>query len=126
MFGGLDWRESGDLTALVLGHVDVDWQWWHIKLGNLWPPSDRLVETAARDHAPYDQWAATGALELTPGAAIGYEFIAERLKDIFEDYDVVKIALDMWNWTHLKPWLLKAGLLRKHARHTFRPVRAGV
>jgi phage terminase large subunit-like protein len=44
-----------------------------------------------------------------PGAAIGYEFIAERLKEIFEDYQVAKIAFDLWNWTHFRPWLSKAG-----------------
>ena len=70
VFGGLDLSESGDLTALVLGHVDVDGV-WNIK-AHFWLPGDRIAEKAARDHAPYDDWAATGALELTPGAAIGY------------------------------------------------------
>jgi hypothetical protein len=28
----------------------------------------------------------------TPGASIDYEFIAERLKDVFEDFQVTKIA----------------------------------
>ena len=85
--------------------------------------ADGLVEKAARDHAPYDQWAAEGDLELTPGAAIGYEFIAERLKEIFEDYQVTKIAFDMWNWTHLKPWLLKAGFSENMLETRFIPVR---
>jgi phage terminase large subunit-like protein len=107
VFGGLDLSESGDLTALVLAHCDLDGV-WHVR-PIFWLPSDRLAEKAARDHAPYDLWASQGYLETTPGAAIGYEFIAERLKDIFEDYQVVKIAFDLWNWTHLRPWLSKAG-----------------
>ena len=107
VFGGLDLSESGDLTALVLAHCDPDGV-WHVR-PIFWLPSDRLAEKAARDHAPYDLWAERGYLETTPGAAIGYEFIAERLKEIFEDYHVVKIAFDLWNWTHLRPWLSKAG-----------------
>ena len=107
VFGGLDLSESGDLTALVLAHCDPDGV-WHVR-PIFWLPSDRLAEKAARDHAPYDLWAERGYLETTPGAAIGYEFIAERLKEIFEDYQVSKIAFDLWNWTHLRPWLSKAG-----------------
>jgi phage terminase large subunit-like protein len=107
VFGGLDLSESGDLTALVLAHCDLDGV-WHVR-PIFWLPSDRLAEKAARDHAPYDLWASQGYLETTPGAAISYEFIAEGLKDIFEDYQVVKIAFDLWNWTHLRPWLSKAG-----------------
>ena len=123
VFGGLDLSESGDLTALVLGHVDIDGV-WHIR-PIFWLPADHLAEKAARDHAPYDQWAADGDLELTPGAAIGYEFIAERLKDIFEDYQVTKIAFDMWNWTHLKPWLLKAGFSENLLETKFIPFGQG-
>jgi phage terminase large subunit-like protein len=107
VFGGLDLSESGDLTALVLAHCDPDGV-WHVR-PIFWLPSDRLAEKAARDHAPYDLWAERGYLETTPGAAIGYEFIAERLKEIFEDYQMTKIAFDLWNWTHLRPWLSKAG-----------------
>jgi phage terminase large subunit-like protein len=40
-------------------------------------------------------WAEQGYLETTPGASISYEFIAERLKDVFEDYQVTKIAFDL-------------------------------
>ena len=107
VFGGLDLSESGDLTALVLARCDPDGV-WHLR-AFFWLPADRLTEKAARDHAPYDVWAERGYLETTPGAAIGYEFVAERLKEIFEDYQVAKIAFDLWNWTHLRPWLSKAG-----------------
>ena len=123
VFGGLDLSESGDLTALVLGHVDVDGV-WHIK-PIFWLPADGLVEKSARDHAPYDLWSTEGDLELTPGAAIGYEFIAERLKEIFEDYHVTKIAFDMWNWTHLRPWLLKAGFSENILETKFIPFGQG-
>ena len=50
-----------------------------------WLPEERLAEKAARDRAPYDLWAEQGYLETTPGASIGYEFVAERLKDVFEE-----------------------------------------
>jgi phage terminase large subunit-like protein len=123
VFGGLDLSESGDLTALVLGHVDLDGV-WHIR-PIFWLPADGLVEKSARDHAPYDKWAAEGHLETTPGAAIGYEFVAERLKEVFEDYRVEKIAFDMWNWVHLRPWLSKAGFSEHMLETRFIPFGQG-
>ena len=124
MFGGLDLSESGDLTALVLGHCDPNDGVWHVR-PIFWLPADRLAEKAARDHAPYDVWAARGYLETTPGAAVGYEFVAERLKEIFEDYRVAKIAFDLWNWTHLRPWLSKAGFSEQVLDTVFVPFGQG-
>ena len=109
VFAGLDLSESADLTALVLVHCDPRDGVRHLRPFFWLPAGRRLAEKAARDHAPYDLWAEQGHLETTPGAAIGYEFVAERLKEIFEDYQVTKIAFDLWNWTHLRPWLSKAG-----------------
>ena len=92
VFGGLDLSESGDLTALVLGHCDPNDGVWHVR-PIFWLPADSLVEKGARDHAPYDLWAEQGDLETTRGAAVSYEVIAERLKEIFDDYQVAKIRL---------------------------------
>ena len=47
VFGGLDLSESGDLTALVLGHVDIDGV-WHIK-PIFWLPADRLGRRRRRE-----------------------------------------------------------------------------
>ena len=68
---------------------------------------------------PYDLWAERGFLETTPGAAISYEHVAERLKAIFDDYQVSKIAFDAWNFVHLKPWLRKAGFSEQLLERTF-------
>jgi phage terminase large subunit-like protein len=124
VFGGLDLSESGDLTALVLAHCDPGDGVWHVR-PIFWLPSDRLAEKAARDHAPYDLWAERGFLETTPGASVGYEFVAQRLKEIFEDYQVAKIAFDLWNWPHLRPWLLKAGFSEQMLDKTFVPFGQG-
>jgi phage terminase large subunit-like protein len=64
-------------------------------------------------------WAEQGCLETTPGASIDYEFIAERLKDVFEDYQVTKIAFDRWSYPHLRPWLPRAGFSETLLTQTF-------
>jgi phage terminase large subunit-like protein len=104
VFAGLDLSESADLTALVLAHCDPRDGVWQVR-PIFWLPEERLAEKAARDRAPYDLWAEQGYLETTPGASISYEFIAERLKDVFEDNHVTKIAFGRWSYPHLRPWL---------------------
>ena len=74
-----------------------------------WLPEEGLAEKSARDRETYDLWHARGWLETTPGASISYDYIAERLRSIFDDYQVAKIAFDKWNFEHLKPCLLRAG-----------------
>jgi phage terminase large subunit-like protein len=118
VFAGLDLSESADLTALVLAHCDPRDGVWHVR-PIFWLPEERLAEKAARDRAPYDLWAEQGYLETTPGASISYEFIAERLKDVFEDYHVTKIAFDRWNYPHLRPWLVKVGFSEQLLERTF-------
>ena len=121
---GLDLSESADLTALVLAHVDPRDGVWHVR-PIFWLPEERLAEKAARDRVPYDLWVERGFLEVTPGAAISYEFIAERLKDIFEEHVVSKIAFDRWNFPHLRPWLVQAGFSETMIDRSFIPFGQG-
>lgn len=103
VYGGLDLSEVRDLTALVLVSEDDD------VLPTFWLPDEGLAEKSRTDRVPYDTWHEQGLLETTPGMAIEYEFVAHRLREIFQDYDVQAIAFDRFNMRHLKPWLVKAG-----------------
>ena len=118
VLGGLDLSESGDMTALVLAHVDPTDGVWHIK-PLFWLPEERLAEKAGRDRAPYDLWRDRGFLETTPGPVISYEDVAERLKEVFEDHQVIKIAFDQWHFDTFRPWLIKAGFSEQTIKEKF-------
>jgi phage terminase large subunit-like protein len=123
VFGGLDLSESRDLTALVLAHCALDGV-WHVR-PIFWLPADSLAEKGARDHAPYDLWASQGDLETTRGAAVSYEVIAERLKEIFDDYRVEKIAYDPWHWQQVRPCLGRVGFSEAALETVFVPFGQG-
>ena len=115
VFGGLDLSEVSDLTALVLmaPRVTPSGTIWHVK-PTFWLPSDSLHERARADRVPYDVWAKPNSngdvfLQTTPGPTVDYEFVAAHLWGLSQTLNLQKIAFDMWNWRHLKPWLLKAG-----------------
>lgn len=106
VYGGLDLSEVNDLTALVL--IAPHEGRWHVR-PTFWLPGEGLYERARRDRVPYDVWHEQGYLETTPGRSIEYEWVAHYLRDLFERYDIRKIAFDRWNWRHLKPWLERVG-----------------
>lgn len=109
VFGGLDLSEVSDLTALVLvSPVIGDVTRWDAH-PTFWLPGQGLREKAKADRVPYDQWHKQGFLEAPAGPTVDYEFVAARLWQINQRYDVRKIAFDRYNFRHLKPWLSKAG-----------------
>ena len=106
VWGGLDLSAARDLTALVLigRHEGV----WHVQ-PTFWLPADGLADKSRADRVPYDVWERQGHLLAAPGKAIEYEYVAEYLRGVFDEYDIRKIAFDRWGWRHLRTWLLKAG-----------------
>lgn len=106
VYGGLDLSEVNDLTALVL--IAPHDGRWHVR-PTFWLPGEGLYEKARKDRVPYDVWHEQGYLETTPGRSIEYEWVAHYLLDLFERYDIRKIAFDRWNWRHLRPWLERVG-----------------
>jgi phage terminase large subunit-like protein len=116
VYGGLDLSAVNDLTALVLvGRIDGVWQ----VHPTFWLPDDGLTGKAAKDRVPYDVWRAQGHLLTAPGKSVDYEYVAEYLWRVFDEYDVQKIAFDRWGFKHLKPWLLKAGFTEEQTEERF-------
>lgn len=106
VFCGLDLSMVSDLTAFVaIAPINGV---WHVR-PTFWLPEQGLREKAYRDRAPYLDWVRDGYLTATPGATIGFEFVAEFLRGFCSCNDVRKIAFDPWRYEFLKPYLLEKG-----------------
>lgn len=103
VWGGLDLSSVSDLTALVLVGRDGS------VCPTFWLPGEGIEEKSRADRVPYDIWAKEGHLNLTPGRAIEYEYIAEHLRGVFDRCKVQALAFDRYNMRFLRPWLEKAG-----------------
>ena len=103
VWGGLDLSSVNDLTALVLVADDGGVH------SEFWLPSQGLAEKSRKDRVPYDLWAKQGYLNTTPGRSIEYEFVSEFLRGLFDRCEVQTMAFDRALFTHLRPWLVKAG-----------------
>ena len=101
---GLDLSARHDLTALV---YKATWDGEHHVRADFFAPADGLVERSERDRVPYDVWARQGFITTTPGASVDYEYVARRLCELCDDYDVEAIAFDRWRIDVLKAELVR-------------------
>lgn len=102
---GLDLSSRNDLTALVMVGKD-DAGAWHVH-AEFFAPEVGVHDRAHRDRVPYDVWARDGLLTLTPGASVDYAYVAKRLCDLADDFDVREIAFDRWRIDILKTELAR-------------------
>ena len=114
-YGGLDLSEVQDLTAFVL-ICQADDGFWDIK-PFFWLPEDNIHEKSRQDRETYDIWAREGLIELIPGKSIEYKWVAPRLWEICQNYNVHRIGFDRYNYRHLKPWLIDAGFSEQQTDH---------
>lgn len=105
VYMGLDLSSRNDLTALVAIARDPDGVWDVIPY--FFAPAVGLAERAARDRAPYDLWVRQGHLIATPGASVDYDWVATRLCEQCEEWDVKAIGFDRWRIDVLKAALQK-------------------
>jgi len=90
---GLDLSGKTDLTALIAvsaGETDTVKAWF-------WKPGDTIREHEARDRVPYWTWKQAGHIETTPGRAVQYDWVAEKIAGIMQDYTVLGMAYDRWS-----------------------------
>jgi phage terminase large subunit-like protein len=106
-YGGLDLSQSRDLTAFVLvfpdgaGGFDV--------LPRFFLPENGIREKADLDRVPYDLWAKQGFLTLIPGATVDPSYVADAIAEACLEYDVKRIAYDLWRIEDLKRELGRMG-----------------
>lgn len=105
---GLDLSARNDLTALAIVACD-EWGTWHVRC-EFFCPALGLKDRCKRDRAPYDIWINEGLITATPGASVDYSYIAHRLMELCDDYNVVMIAFDRWRIDVLKKELQNLNL----------------
>jgi phage terminase large subunit-like protein len=88
-YAGLDLSQTTDMSALVL-------YWPHngAVLPYFWLPAEGLLDRDRKEGGHYRAWRDLGLLETTPGRAINYSAIIQRLAEINAEYDLVRVAYD--------------------------------
>ncbi|HEK1863581.1 TPA: terminase large subunit [Proteus mirabilis] len=104
-YGGLDLSGTKDLTALALYFPSLKRLYVEF-----WTPKDTLLDRAKTDRVPYDLWVRQGFMHTTPGNAVRYEFVAERIAEMAMHVSMRAIAFDPYRIKYLEPKLDDAGV----------------
>lgn len=82
-----------------------------------WTPGDTLKARAAADKAPYDLWVDQGWLYAPPGPRIRYDFVAARLLQLNELFEIKGIAYDRYAYDKFREEVEAIGLDLPHIAH---------
>ena len=99
-YGGLDLSSTTDLTALVL---DFPSGGLRFVLPYFWLPEARVPQHLSL-------WAQRGLISTTPGDAVDYEAVRQRVKELAQNFRIVEVAFDPWNAIDLANRLSADGL----------------
>lgn len=114
-WGGIDLGSTTDLTAFVLA-FEPDEDDIIDLVPFFWMPEARIEPGTKKDKVPYAKWVKDGLIFSTEGNVVDYD--AMRLKiagvegagGLMHDYQIVDVARDRWNATHLSTQLMGEGL----------------
>lgn len=94
-FAGVDLSSTKDITALVLWFPDDDGDGGDV-LPFFFVPEEGIADRERSDRVPYSTWIAEGHIEVTPGPAVDYDYIEEKLKELAATYEIASVAKDPW------------------------------
>ena len=106
-YGGLDLSTKRDVTALVLCALDGNGIFW--LLPYFWVPADNLTERPNIEAHKYREWIKQGHIIATPGNAIDFRAVRERIKSLKNGLHIKEIAFDPQFATELSQDLAEAG-----------------
>lgn len=108
-FGGLDLAATRDLTAFCLlfpppdGDEAGDW----FALVWTWCPQAKVDDAEQDNGSDYRRWAKQHWLSVTDGDVTDYAPVKAVILQALLDYEVVEIAFDTWNSTHIANELIE-------------------
>lgn len=108
-YGGLDLSSTQDLTAWCLyfpnedGPDDIIWR--------TWVPEGRVAYLDDRTSGEFSTWVNQGYIRVTDGEVIDYDTVLDQIYKDATDFDIVEVALDKWNATHVLSKLAENDIL---------------
>lgn len=110
----LDLSATTDLTALVAVSAKpggkIRTKAW------FWKPEETLREHERRDRVPFQLWKKLGFIQTCPGRSVDYAFVAQQLRQIKDQYNIVSIAYDRWRIDSLIKEMSAIGLETETAK----------
>ncbi|QWK80284.1 terminase large subunit [Ochrobactrum sp. BTU1] len=82
-----------------------------------WTPQETLQARAQADKAPYELWVQQGWLNATPGKRVRYDFVAARLQQLDQQFEIKAIAYDRYAYDKFREEVDALGIEVDHVAH---------
>lgn len=100
-FIGVDLASTTDTCAVVLlfppSGSSPNWD----VLARFYLPDSDITERSRHSRVPFEDWAAEGAIELTPGNVADHDRIERDLAEMLDRFEVKGVGFDPWNATSM-------------------------
>lgn len=93
-YGGLDLSGKHDLTSLTLVFPDEDGGYDILPF--FWTPDGAMAARRPRELEMFGLWVKAGILATVPGPVIRYRYMAQKIAELRQSYDIRAIAYDRW------------------------------
>lgn len=93
-YGALDLASTRDLTSFRLVWQVDNIIYTH---GWRWVPETTVEIRKKRNLVPYSAWVGAGIMIETPGEVTDYDIIFNKVVDVSQNFNLVKVAYDQWN-----------------------------
>ena len=107
-YAGLDLSGKHDLTSMTLVFPD-DEEGYDV-LPFFWTPDGAMAERRRREQELFGLWIKAGHLETVPGPVIRYRYMAQKIGELRERYDIRAIAYDRWRIDDFKVDMADEGI----------------
>lgn len=107
-YGGLDLSSTRDATAFVLVFPEADGGFKVLPW--FWIPEENIDRQAGADKRQLLNYASQGHVEMTSGNEIDVFYLASRVYEICQQYEVQYIGYDPWNSTGVIQAMVSNGL----------------
>jgi len=105
---GLDYSLVSDMTFVSVVIPDDDGDYVVGGWGFL--PEENIARKEEQDRVPYREWVADGHLILTPGNVIDKRVIADKLRELYQLFEVQEISADPYKVRDMLAELAEEGL----------------
>lgn len=100
-------REDGSVVSLPTFDAWIE----------AWTPGDTVAARAQADRAPYDLWVEQGWLNAPPGRRIRYDFVAARVLQLVNVFDIQAIGYDRYAYGAFRDEVEALGISVSHVAH---------
>ena len=105
----VDLARSHDITSISSWHPDPD-EYGGFLSNHPFLPSETIDEESQKSNTPWMEWVRDGHLTSVPGKIIDYRFVARKLKDFNDRFNVHELRYDAWQIEALTAAMAEIGL----------------